>query len=512
MLQNPNKGRVRNTDGIYLILIVILGAFLRLYHLGSESLWIDEAFSFADSRPATFSWLIQNLLQPWPVNSAFYFYLLHLWSLGGESEAFLRLFSAGLGIFSVVLTFYLGKKVYNPAVGLGGAFLLAVSPFHILHSQEVRGYSLVVFLSLLALLFAVRAREDKSRANLILVFLISVLLFYTHILTILFIGGLVLFFVIGTRLETKRPARRWSLILPLLIVLFFLWRFAPPAFTSFFPRPGVMDGREAWWLTRMLGRPGLIYLIEVINSFSVGEEQGLIGGLAFRWPQLGCWVVPLFFLAGLYSAGRAQGYRRPAFWLPILISLAPVFILFGLSQFENILLPKYLIYALPVFFLTAAQGWFSIKRTSLRLAGGLLVLLVLGSSLIPYYQGQRNPDWRNALPQVFLQFQEGDVLGINPGENQAIWDYYRRQLPGAETIPAYFFGSYLGGESEITNRVREISGEYRRLAGKYRRLWLLSSLVYVNDPHNLVEQVADANFTRLQTWPGDPKVALYKFR
>lgn len=74
-------------DNYLLLLIVLLGLALRIYDLGGESLWFDEAMSvrvawlgFAEQ----IKWIVG---QGKEANPPFYYMLLHLWiPVFGDSE------------------------------------------------------------------------------------------------------------------------------------------------------------------------------------------------------------------------------------------------------------------------------------------------------------------------------------------------------------------------------------------------------------------------------------------
>ena len=91
-----------------IICITVLGTFLRFYHIGVKSLWIDEAFSFRSAQlPLSQIWGAQALVEP---NPPLYYTLLKLWILFfGESEAALRSLSAVIGILTIPLIDLLQK-------------------------------------------------------------------------------------------------------------------------------------------------------------------------------------------------------------------------------------------------------------------------------------------------------------------------------------------------------------------------------------------------------------------
>src|SRR5271157_3276712 len=74
---------------LLLVLVTLAGAWLRLSHLGSKSLWLDEGATVALARA---SW--QHFAWVWWYGEAnlqtVYFLLMRGWIHGGLSEAWLR--------------------------------------------------------------------------------------------------------------------------------------------------------------------------------------------------------------------------------------------------------------------------------------------------------------------------------------------------------------------------------------------------------------------------------------
>ena len=503
----PGKGL--GPESICLVLILVLGALLRLYHLGYECLWIDEAYSIADARRGAGSLFFGNLFHPrFSVNSAFYFALLNLWSFLGEGEMLLRLPSVFFGVASIYLAYLLGKKLFTTGAALSGAFFLAFSPFHILHSQEVRGYSLLVMLSLGALIFVTKAvREEKAGPAFIWIAVISGIAFHTHYISIVFIAGLAGYLAFAGLLGREKILTVRNFLPALFVFLIFTGKFLPRLLIGSFQRAvGEYGETHPFWLTRTFGSADLSYIPKVLQSFSVGVEGPPFSLLKPLW-----WIFPVLFLFGLYSAWKEKGAEKKLkFWLPAVMTFVPGAMLFAYSQFQNVFLPKYLVYVLPVFLITAAHGFSSIRNKYAQVFIGVMVVAILGGSLFSYYQGRRNPDWKNALNRVLLEYREGDVIAFNSGENRVVWEYYQRRLAEDKEVEVYYFGDYSAVDADVSKHIREISQEYKQLMALYRRIWLVSSLVWVSDPQNLVEQIAEAAFLREGAWPGNPKVALYQ--
>lgn len=141
--------------------VMALAAVLRWELLGMRSLWIDEALSLDIASVGPGSILaISRSLEPHPPG---YYLLLWAWQqVFGQSFVVARALSAVLGLAGVVLAWVLGRRVGGEWVGIGSAAVVAVHPFQVFASNEVRMYPLLTVLGLAATLALVKALERRE--------------------------------------------------------------------------------------------------------------------------------------------------------------------------------------------------------------------------------------------------------------------------------------------------------------------------------------------------------------
>ncbi|NLV73737.1 MAG: hypothetical protein GXY52_03490 [Chloroflexi bacterium] len=174
---------------VVLALIVALGAGLRLYNVD----WDDGTHLHPDERFLTMvenglSWPT-SLNQYWdtannplnPYNSTQGSYVYGLFpvaaaKLAGEASGYTgyfgvhlagRVLSALADIGSILLVFFIGRRLYSAKVGLLGAFLLSVSVLAIQNSHFFTVDNFTTFFVTLALYYAVRVAQGRSWRNLI---------------------------------------------------------------------------------------------------------------------------------------------------------------------------------------------------------------------------------------------------------------------------------------------------------------------------------------------------------
>ena len=180
----------RNPTGIILILIIIMGAFLRLYNINWDQgthLHPDERAIVMFTLPLSFPQDIQQFLNPdSPLNPHFFaygnlpLYILKIASLfaGIFNKEFLtyekinilgRFLSVLFDLLTIFLIFKIGKILFNQRVGLASAFLYAVSVLAIQASHFFTVDILLTFLVTLTIYRLIKFYKLPNKKNAVLV-------------------------------------------------------------------------------------------------------------------------------------------------------------------------------------------------------------------------------------------------------------------------------------------------------------------------------------------------------
>lgn len=150
----------------FLLAAIAAGAVLRLWRLGSISVWGDEyAGCLAGISAASLGeyWNFLKLYgtsQP-PLHSV----LQYLWvCITGSTDVFLlRLPNVLISLISIPVVYGLATRLGGRLAGRTAALCLALSSMHIWHGQSVRGYGLMIVLAGVSLYAAVRLIEGGPR-------------------------------------------------------------------------------------------------------------------------------------------------------------------------------------------------------------------------------------------------------------------------------------------------------------------------------------------------------------
>jgi mannosyltransferase len=163
-----------------LLALTALGAVLRVFEVGAESLWIDEitTLDIVSTVPTHELFTFVPQYQP---HFPTYYVLLDLWTeFIGTHPAVVRAPAVIFGILSVPLLVRLGSRLFDRPTGFLAGGLLAISSFQLAHAQEARMYTLVVLLTIVSTEWLVRALNGAGRRTALGYVVAASVLTYTH--------------------------------------------------------------------------------------------------------------------------------------------------------------------------------------------------------------------------------------------------------------------------------------------------------------------------------------------
>ncbi|HEV8630979.1 MAG TPA: glycosyltransferase family 39 protein [Thermoanaerobaculia bacterium] len=157
-----------------------LALLARTFNLGRFSLWVDEILLVLRSHgsPAQV-WAASHMNAEHPPLAALAMSGMHALGAGDTTQ---RLLPTGLGVASVVLTASWTARHFGRLAGLASGLVLALLPFHVRYSQELRPYAYLLFFAALTLVAVdrVERRPDAASAALLFAALLGGL--YSHYL------------------------------------------------------------------------------------------------------------------------------------------------------------------------------------------------------------------------------------------------------------------------------------------------------------------------------------------
>jgi len=420
---------------ILLVLLIIIGTFLRFYHLDYNSLWFDEAFTlFTANHTLSGIWDIisNNSIEITSVtlngefNPPLFYYIEHFMLVFGQSEFVLRFIPALLGILTIPVFYYIGKEFADEDVGIVMAALLTFSPFHIYYSQEARAYSTMLFFFSLALFFLLISLRTNRVFSWILFGFFSALTLWTHYYSLIPLALLLvytLYWGISQRRKGLQNPDRF--ILSFITFVIVTLPLVPLTFNLYLKRTSTPP---TW------GIKGLEVFYQIFRALS--EYHRTTMALFF-----GLFIIGIIFI---WKTDRLK-----AILIAGLLAL-PILISFYLAE-KMPISECYLIYILPFFFigisisLKALAGFF--KRKNIIIILIVLFFLIQAPFLAVYYNSYftkyYKDDYRGIADIIEVNSAEGDYIIVIPYYARVPLDiYYNNKSDGT-----YEFG--VRNESEI---------------------------------------------------------------
>jgi len=450
-----------NNRSMLLAAILVVGLVFRLYNLGGESLWLDEALSIKFANLHLFQIFFLDDFTP-----PLYYIILHWWvHLFGISEFSLRFPSAMFGCLSVFMIYKTGQELFDSNTGRVGALLIALSVFHIQYSQEARTYSLSVLLTLCSMYFFMKLLNKRSYRILFGYMLSSVLLIYSHVYGLFIIIAQNMYFValfLLTKERRKQDVKEWFAIQSLLILLFSPWIYiflikvyAIQKYGYWIETPHISTIMSSF-RTYSSGSILLLWLFLILSIFASLSRQNPGGSADSRGslPSLKSYQWRL-------RLTNADKVYFLLIWLMI-----PIVLPFIISRFSQpIYQDKYTIVASSALFLLVARGISNVRTKHVRSAIIAIVIIISLMQIKAYYSKISKEQWREVAEYVDANARKGDVALFNAPNCVEPFDYYSRSgLIVKEGFPE-------DGRQVDGKNINELS----ETIGRHDRIWVILS-------------------------------------
>ncbi len=460
----PILNRIKRNEFFILVLCLLIGFALRFYTFDRKSLWLDEIYTFNDSRYELKDQLEFYKENPNYFHPPLFFLITHLFYPMTKPERDIRIIPLIFGTVSIPMIYFLAR-LFSSKVVLPCTLSLTFMAYHISLSQDGRWYSMVMFLGMAGLFFFIKHLKTSKKGYLVLAAFFFATLFHTSYSSILFIAFSQILWFYRKEENNKKPTLYSFLILNSLI------------FLMCFP----------WILFILLNYRDQPF----IDHFSQQDPISfwrIIYGILHDWaPQ-----VPLLIGSGilliLYPVFAR--FRKNSFLLLAVLAF-PVGGLYLFCKSLNIthfFTSRYFVNFLPIFLITLYLSLQAIEDRFERLKGFLrlrvlFVMLFIASNLVilPLYYQSEKQDFRGLVTYLRGQLNDGDKILVGT-------EYY---IPGM----LHYFGVYPKGrfylfdtckvsEEEIEQSVSLIMGNkkiiichsknsWARYIGDNKRLWIL---------------------------------------
>jgi mannosyltransferase len=453
-------------DIVALGFITLLCIALRVYQIGSASLWSDEIFSRYYADIFGLHYLLTDGLSSEPTPPTYYLLLRGWMALWGDSEAALRSLSAVASTLCIPVTYFLGRELFGRSQAVVGALLFALCPLSLYFAQEARVYTLLMLAATIVLwAAAVFQRNPRSVRAAVFYALFATLCLYLHATGVLFVaacGAAVWLFLLMQGAGGRQAWLKWTALNAFVLLL---------GMPYFVHAMAASHGGGLDWMPKMSIRT-LVYSTSIVVS---GELT------PYPWPG--------FLLAAAVFGTLVLSlllHRLPIRASVTLIGVPGLFVALVslLSIARPILLPRVLVWTVVPLCLIAASQLLLPGRA--RYAVLLSLLAAFGTGL--FFQmtmpGSDKEPWRESMRAMSPQLERADLVVLSPLFDPMVLKYYAPRVKNVRLWDASLHPTIMNGAAERLHVAYITEPEILQAIEAKQSVWVLSNgldLKRVND-------------------------------
>lgn len=468
---NIEHGR-RRFEWMLLVSILLLALILRLYQLGEQSLWWDEAQSWwfaSHSISELIPIIIENDQHP-----PLYYILMSAWLKVDTSEWWMRFLSVIFSISAIPFVFAIGR-MHSFTTGMIASGIIACSPIQIQYAQEARMYAMMFFFAALVMWSVAKfITDERPNVRVQVTYVIgSVGALYSHNTGIFLVFSALLVLAWNFRHEKTRLL----LVASLTAVVILSWLPWIPSLMG-----QIRETGEHFWIPP-LQPGGILQAIEqIVTPFHYHQA------IAVR-----ILLVIVIVAIALTGVRAVRNDRRLSVFTIAFIAI-PFLSMTFISVWRPILLPKTVLWMMLPLSILIGAAISSMKRRFTAIAAGALIVLIAISGGFYYFGSVQKEDWRSAAKMVHTLAQQSVFPLYTSPLSEIPLQYYWHGL-GVEVegwgIPARLFER--GWEPIFTSRDE---AQVRHLAESERALALVVSHSWISDQRGRIPEIIEETHAR----------------
>lgn len=488
---------------LYIILFIGIALILREY-IGGRSFWLDEAALGLNMLRS-----FKDLLSPLGVGQMAPILFLYAAKIPtiflGISDYSLRIIPLLSGIGSLIIFFFLSRKILNKTAAIISLSLFILSDKLIYYATEFKQYSTEVFFSVLLFYLFVLITEnglDIKRSILLgLVGVVAIWSSYTAIIITLSTAICLLYYFVKNK-NIK------SIIKTLIIGS--IWLLNITGEYLFYVKTSTyeIEGMKYYWSFAFMPFPpktisDILWLPKSIKEFFIyiyRNDSNLLSNYTPLIKDIFCYMLIAFFIGGIvYIFLKKKGHLS----LFILITFVLAIIASALKKYP--FAGRTILYIAPlVLFFSAIGIWLTIKYLS-KIHISISILLLIFIFLLPVISGIYHliePTYKNEVKSVINYYNENK----KPGDKLYVDKYYLVQFEfysdtnlidytdnqDIEEIKKGILGEkrvWAIGDNEEFRRCGKITDYYKiktlavTLSEKWPFNYISDKLIHLNDPN-----------------------------
>ena len=386
--------RLNRKEILLLILCLLVGFVLRFYTFDRKSLWIDEVYTFNESRYDLKAQFFHYKENPSYLQPPLFYTLTNLFYPFTYPERDLRIIPLIFGTLSIPMIYLLAAQ-FSSSIALPCTLSLTFMVYHISLSQDGRSYSLLLFLGMSGLYFLLKHLNTSKRGYLIPVAFSFALSFFTNFTFIPFIALLQIFWFYQTDKDTKGRFAGSFLFLNGLILLLCL----------------------PWILFSALNYKGQPVVDSLRGDGTLGSFLKVIYNVIQDWaPHAPLTILAIILLILLPFFSRPKK-NTLILLLMLILPIGGTYIIFKLLNITHFVTSRYFVNLLPLFLIALflSLDGIEMKFKRLKTLGRLkllFIILFIASNLVilPLYYYSEKQDFRGLVNYLKGQIQPGDKI------------------------------------------------------------------------------------------------------
>jgi len=417
---------------VLFLLILSLGALLRFYHIGTNSLWFDEVctVTFDSFR----SWLSNPDYLRW--NMPLYFIVTDFVTHFSNNEVYLRLPGVIFGVIAIIYVYKIGRFCFNKQVALFSSLIISTSSFQIYYSQEARPYSLLMLLGVASTYYMIRALKGthwKWWTNYVI---FAALGLYTHLFMVFLLLVQNLFLLWSWHRKKCISLKIW--LFP-QVVIFLLFLPILIKFGNYYANifQGASEIFQASIHNTYTVAPTFDTLVNILTKFfsSYFDLNFLFSSIQLNTQVtriiafIAAYPVRMFFLLLIMIGLLQRWYRKEDHTYYILFFgylTVPLALMYLLSYHIRILNLRWGSFTYPAFCILIALSIdaFRSKRVKIILLTGIICANLVSLANIYYNPHYQKEQWRDVANHIQQNEKSADLIIFNADYVQTAFDYY----------------------------------------------------------------------------------------
>jgi uncharacterized membrane protein len=470
---------------IWVVMATALSFALATYKLGARSLWFDETFSiFYIQKDWPAFW---HIIFNYEANQTLYFILLKFWILLGDDEATLRFLSVIFATAAIPMVYLVGKELFDKKAGLVAAILLAVNGERLYYAQEVRGYSLLLFLTICSSYMAIQCVKKPSRKWWAWYVIVNVLATHVHFFAvwIMLVHAALLLFLPKKEIDWKSVLTSAGFIIVFLspLIVFILNK----------------DIGQIGWIRK----PNFDSILQLQNSLN-GLHHTYYGepGSAVKFSRavyLFLCAIPIVYLIHSCIKNKRSTitwrYAFIVFWL-----FLPIILVYWVSMLKPIFFPRYFIIVLPGFILSAAFTLTRFKKNEISFLASTIMIICGMSIAIDSYDDIKKHNWRGMAKQVHRLSINNDAFLLTHIGSVVPFEYYWNKVNTSSKNIIY------GNPSSLYSILTELNPPkidlswIQNLSKHHNRIWFVMLWAQGKPAKKKYQGWLEKYYTKEQSW------------